>query len=200
MYSARTGHLPPTPTCVAFADAFARGAHILEVGCGSGRDAAYFLSKGLVVTAFDGSTAMVEQARARTEGLVSCTTWDMTQHHWPWQGQMDGIWASASLLHLPRAEMFPVWQSMQKALSPEGPGRVCITLKQGQGEGYDAEGRFFTYYDPAQLLELAQRSGLFATCEVRASTLDQLGRANTEWLELHGMMFPLALQNAPGYG
>lgn len=30
------------------------GGHILDVGCGSGRDAKYFIDKGYQVTAFDG--------------------------------------------------------------------------------------------------------------------------------------------------
>jgi len=43
---------------------------VIEVGCGSGRDAAWLTSQGYAVTAFDGSAALVGQARERHPGLA----------------------------------------------------------------------------------------------------------------------------------
>jgi SAM-dependent methyltransferase len=42
------------------------GAHILDAGCGSGRDTKAFLQRGYVVTAFDGSPQMADFASKYT--------------------------------------------------------------------------------------------------------------------------------------
>ena len=54
----------------AIQEAFIRqlhpGAHILDLGCGSGRDSKLFLSKGFAVTPVDGSAEMCTSAKANT--------------------------------------------------------------------------------------------------------------------------------------
>jgi ubiquinone/menaquinone biosynthesis C-methylase UbiE len=44
---------------------FPRGEHILDIGCGTGEDAAHLASRGVLVEAIDASAAMIEQARRR---------------------------------------------------------------------------------------------------------------------------------------
>ncbi|WP_085065632.1 class I SAM-dependent methyltransferase [Rickettsia peacockii] len=44
----------------AFTSYLPEQAHILDAGCGVGRDTKYFLSQRYQVTAFDGSTEMVK--------------------------------------------------------------------------------------------------------------------------------------------
>ncbi|MFV9835043.1 MAG: class I SAM-dependent methyltransferase [Rickettsia aeschlimannii] len=50
----------------AFTSYLPEQAHILDAGCGVGRDTKYFLSQGYQVTAFDGSTEMVKLATKET--------------------------------------------------------------------------------------------------------------------------------------
>ena len=49
-----------------FLERIEKGAHILDAGCGSGRDTKYFLEQGYKVTAFDGSHAMAQLASELT--------------------------------------------------------------------------------------------------------------------------------------
>ncbi len=44
---------------------FPRGAHLLDLGCGTGIDAAYLAERGYRITAIDAASAMVAQTRGR---------------------------------------------------------------------------------------------------------------------------------------
>ena len=79
----------------------ADGGHILDAGCGSGRDALYFHGHGYRVTAFDASQAITALARQKTGLPVEHRSFlDVEELH-----AYDGIWACASLLHLPASEV-----------------------------------------------------------------------------------------------
>ena len=93
-----------------------KGARILDAGCGSGRDSKYFLSQGYEVEAFDGSLELVKLARQFTGLLV---------HHKRFEDVVerevfDGIWASASLLHIPQDALLSVLEKLKAALRPGG--------------------------------------------------------------------------------
>jgi 2-polyprenyl-3-methyl-5-hydroxy-6-metoxy-1,4-benzoquinol methylase len=90
-----------TPLYGRFLPLLADGAAILDAGCGSGRDALAFAMLGYSVTAFDASPALVALAENHSGRAVHCLRFqDIT-----WQAQFDGIWACASLLHVPTAEL-----------------------------------------------------------------------------------------------
>ncbi|WP_034841613.1 class I SAM-dependent methyltransferase, partial [Endozoicomonas numazuensis] len=77
-------------------------AHILDAGCGSGRDALVFLKKGYQVTEFDGSPSLAERASELTGLVIQCSLFEeFTSDH-----RFDGIWACASLLY--GSQSFPV--------------------------------------------------------------------------------------------
>lgn len=76
-------------------------ARILDAGCGSGRDIKYFLSKGYQVDAFDGSKEMAKLATEYTGIRVINSTFDSFRS----KEKYNGIWACASLVHIPRKEI-----------------------------------------------------------------------------------------------
>ena len=58
-------------------------SHILDAGCGSGRDAAYFKQRGFTVSAFDASQQLVKLASATLQQEVELKTfeqWDAQDH------------------------------------------------------------------------------------------------------------------------
>lgn len=91
-------------------------AHILDAGCGSGRDSRYFLDQGYQVSAFDASTAMIELASRLTGLEITHQTFQEMKG----EAIFDGIWAQASLLHVPYEETPDVYSKINHALKPGG--------------------------------------------------------------------------------
>src|SRR4051812_22250749 len=79
------------------------GAHILDAGCGSGRDSAVFRASGFKVTAIDASPQMVRSASKMGINAKIMTFQEMT-----FDCEFDAIWACASLVHVPKAEILDV--------------------------------------------------------------------------------------------
>jgi SAM-dependent methyltransferase len=103
LYAPFLGMLPPE-------------AHILDAGCGAGRDSLYFLQRGYQVTAFDASTELVSLAASFTGLPVRHQRFQEFQD----QQAYDGIWACASLLHVSRDDMPDVLARLTRALKLGG--------------------------------------------------------------------------------
>ena len=91
-------------------------AHILDFGCGSGRDTKYFLEKGYHVDAIDGSKELCRIASKYTGIKVK----QMLFQELAEQEKYDGIWACSSILHLPKNELKIVFGKMLTALKEKG--------------------------------------------------------------------------------
>ncbi len=151
---------------------------VLDAGCGAGRDAAHLAASGRQVTGLDISSALLAQARraAPAARLVHASVYGMP---FP-DGCFDGVWSAAVLLHLPKDRAGAAMQEMSRVLAPGG--RMLVAVKQGEGERME-DGqfgpRFFAYYQPAELQELASGAGL------RATGLNSRSAAGTQWACLH---------------
>ena len=80
-------------------------SRILDAGCGAGRDTAAFLRLGYQVEAFDASAKLVEIAQRVTGIAVQHSTFLNFSSAQPFAG----IWACASLLHVPASSMSAKW-------------------------------------------------------------------------------------------
>lgn len=151
------------------------GGHILDAGCGSGRDAKVFKERGYRVTAFDAAPALATLAEAHLEQPVAVLRFqDMV-----WEDTFDGIWACASLLHVPAAELSDVFHRMVRAIKPHGV--LYASFKYGHGER-EQDGRRFTDMDEIGLADLLQQVGEFHELETWVSTDRRPGRNNERWL------------------
>jgi SAM-dependent methyltransferase len=124
------------------------GAHILDAGCGAGRDVRAFLDTGFRVTAFDASEEMCHSARNLSQGRAdirhcSFETFD------PSGVTFDAIWAMASLVHLPSVQIAPTISRLAGYLAPYG--RLYTSLKEGVGEEQDAKGRHMSFLSQSAL-------------------------------------------------
>ena len=136
-------------------------ARLLDVGCGSGRDALAFQGLGHAVVAIDASLGMVEQARlAGVQDVrhLAVEQMDFCQ-------AFDGIWACASLLHLTDADWAHALAGVERALVPGGV--VFLSLKHVTS-GRDAHGRWFQGATPQGLLD-----------HLRAAHLDPIEQVET---------------------
>ena len=113
------------------------GGSILDFGCGSGRDTKAFLDLGFSVEATDGSEELCTLASAYTGIKVR----QMLFNELNVIERYDGIWACASVLHLPREELSDVIRRMETAL--KAGGVLYASFKYGTFEGM-RNGRYFT--------------------------------------------------------
>ena len=91
-------------------------ACLLDLGCGSGRDTKAFLELGYSVDAMDGSEELCRRAGAFTGIEVKCILFQDLEE----KEKYDGIWACASLLHLPRKDLSEVFRKVRDALRQGG--------------------------------------------------------------------------------
>ena len=115
---------------------------ILDVGCGSGRDSNYFAKQGYEVTAIDASAELIQWAEQHH--MSSRITWvhlDFSSiEKQAWENKFTGIWACASLLHVPFLELPFIINSLLETLADEGV--MYLSFKYGKVERVDEE-RFF---------------------------------------------------------
>ena len=104
------------------------GGLILDAGCGSGRDSKYFLEHGYRVVAMDASEEICRLASEYLGQAVECRRFEEITE----KEIYDGIWACASLLHVPYAELPETIAKLGEALVD---GSVLYaSFKYGKGE------------------------------------------------------------------
>jgi SAM-dependent methyltransferase len=153
------------------------GGRILDAGCGSGRDAAAFLAAGFRVDAYDASAALVERASAGLGIAVPV----LRHQEFERPNTYDGIFAFATLLHLSRAELPDVFARFHRALRQGGV--LACSLKVGERDGPDADGRWHTYFTPGSFREFAARETPFRDLDLRIAP-DAL-RPGLVWIDAH---------------
>jgi 2-polyprenyl-3-methyl-5-hydroxy-6-metoxy-1,4-benzoquinol methylase len=105
-----------TEWCQPFAALLSPHAHILDAGCGAGYASQYFLQQGYRVTAFDASEPLVQFATQ----LIQQPVYHLKYEEIDFESQFEGIWACASLLHVPRLHMAQVIHKLAVALKDNG--------------------------------------------------------------------------------
>lgn len=113
------------------------GARILDCGCGSGRDSKYFIDNGYEVVAIDGSEKLCKKAAELTGLDVKNILFQDIDYN----DEFDGIWACASLLHVPIEELPDVLKKLTIAL--KDCGVLYVSFKLGDFKG-ERNGRYFT--------------------------------------------------------
>jgi len=94
------------------------GPHtVLDFGCGPGRDLATFKSLGHHPIGLEGSVRFCEMARA----FSGCEVWnqDFLQLDLP-PLSLDGVFANATIFHVPKQELPRVLVELNAALKPRG--------------------------------------------------------------------------------
>ncbi len=162
-------------------DRFARylppGALILDFGSGSGRDTKAFLASGFRVDATDGSEELCREASAFT---------GITVQHMLFQDlntvdTYDGIWACASILHLPKQDLIDVLYKICRALKTGGI--FYTSFKYGTDEGVRG-GRYFTDFTPETLHDLLQQFPELVPLETWITQDVRPGREEERWTNI----------------
>jgi SAM-dependent methyltransferase len=135
------------------------GGRVLDVGCGPGWETAEFASRGFDSVGVDLSPAFLARAAAR-DGPVGVVRADMRTLPVA-SDAVDGVWALASLLHVPREDVDDALAEFARVCRPEGS--LCCAVKTGDGEyeaaTYDDDDRRFTLYEPAAFASRVEAAG-----------------------------------------
>jgi SAM-dependent methyltransferase len=154
-YAAATLRAPMERFIKRFSQGLPPSARVADLGCGGGRDLRLLRERGLDPIGLDSAEGLAVLARQYSGASV--VVGDLRSL--PFGANVfDGIWASASLLHLRRAHMSAALTEIFRVM--RAGGVFFGSVKSGKGETQDADGRWFTYYDVQEWTELLGQAGL----------------------------------------
>ena len=115
---------------------------ILDFGCGPGRDLKAFAAQGHLAIGIEGAARFAEMARAWS----GCEVWqqDFLRLALP-AGRFDGVFANASLFHVPAQELPRVLRELHATLKPRGV--LFSSNPRGSNEEGWNGGRYGAYHD-----------------------------------------------------
>lgn len=136
-----------------------RGARVLDLGCGGGQDAQVLRRKGYRVVGMDLTAAFLRVAREELPLLLLVRA-DMREL--PFRAaSFDGVWAAASLIHLPKADATRVLRALRQLAKPGAT--LAATLTYGTKSGLLANGwmpgRYFARWKKDELARALRRAG-----------------------------------------
>lgn len=178
-----------TQTIAGFVKNIRVGGEILDVGCGSGRDSKYFLELGYKVTAFDASKEIANIASDKINHPVL----HLQVQEMNWENKFDGVWAMASLLHLPKDE---IPNAIQKCITSlkEG-GTFFASFKSGEGESFDNKGRYFSYFSIEELNTIMETFPEIDKFKVTYSGTEDALKRDVTWINISATKKPELVLN-----
>ena len=151
------------------------GDRILDFGCGSGRDTAYFREKGFLVDPTDGSSEMCRLASQYLGTPVTCMEFNGLDA----DAVYDGIYASASIMHLEYDRLLEVFPKMIRAMKP---GAVLYAnFKYGDQDGYLGK-RYYTYMTEDRFAAMLERFPELETVRTGIFGNEHPGQPDFRWL------------------
>lgn len=174
-YYEATVNADMSDACDRFLKYVIQGGRILDAGCGSGRDSLYFIRRGYDVVSIDGSQEMVEFS-SRLTGQKAL---QLKFEEIDFRNEFDGVWACASLLHVPKSEIKNVLRKLVTSLK-EG-GILYASFKHGKHEILRDQ-RLFNSYDEDGLKRLLQSVPELELINIWETKDVRPGREEESWI------------------
>jgi SAM-dependent methyltransferase len=152
------------------------GGHILDLGCGSGRDTRAFLAAGYQVTAMDPSPGMAQEASCRVGIPVAVARAEQLEE----RDRYDGVWACASLLHVDEQRLDDVLRRIATALRPRGV--LYVSFKYGSGPRIARDGRYFHDLTDTQLERRLASVPVFEPLQLWLTNDVRMDRPHERWV------------------
>ena len=168
-----------------FPTAFVQGARVLDIGCGSGRDASRLLAKGYDAYGVEPSAGLRAAAITKHSDLAGrIVDGTLPDIGLPFGGGFDGILCCAVLMHVPDSQLFDAALNIRALLKQHGRLLISLPLSRGEvlADQRDASGRLFAAYTPEEITLLFERLGFHAIG--RWDNSDALARTGTTWYTL----------------
>ncbi len=160
-FADKLDQLPETQQLDEFLSMVAKGCSVLDLGCGSGRDAEYLSKNGLVVSGIDLSEGLISEAKTRRPN-IDFRAMDIADLQFP-DSHFDGVWSKLTILHVDRKDLLIVLQGCLRVLKTGCP--LMIETKAGSGEALETisfsenDSRLFVYYELTELKDLLTKAG-----------------------------------------
>lgn len=145
-----------------FSEKLEEGSFILDIGSGGGRDAKFLSDKNFKVTGIDNSTEMLRSAESNAP-KATFMEMDFEDLKFP-DNSFDGIWANASLHHVPKINLPATLEKIYQILKNDG--LFFIKIKQGESDGIRENEKFgekiqrwFSYYKKDEVADILEKIG-----------------------------------------
>lgn len=171
----------------AFHDAMRRelsqGTRLLEIGCGSGRDAAKALADGYDVIALDGSKNLLleipklhpELVGRLVHGILPCSL-DFSDE------EFDGFYSVACFMHFNETELGLILKEVSRVLKVGGKGLISVPACRPDvtDKGVDIHNRVFHLRETQAWIDIFNGGGFEA--KAGPPEPDKLGREGVWWV------------------
>lgn len=124
------------------------GKKILDIGCGSGDHAQWFVKQGLDVIGIDISKKLLSYAK---EKMVDARYMDVENMSFE-KESFDGVWAVTSLIHIKKENLAKVLSDIYSLLKTNGI--FYVSFIGGEGQKHIKDGRFFAFYSYEELTNI----------------------------------------------
>ena len=144
-----------------FMDLLTFKSKILDLGCGPGHHSKVFSENNFDVTGIDLSSEMINIAKREIK-TANFRIMDISSLSFL-DNSFNGIWASASLLHIPKDELSSILIKLHSILTDKGV--LYLSLKKGfgseiiQDERYRNVDKFYVFYQPEEINNILTNVG-----------------------------------------
>lgn len=159
------------------------GARLLEIGCGSGRDAARAVADGFKVTALDGAENLLNEAARLHPELAGSLHHLLLPAKLPFaDASFDGFFSVACLMHFNDNEIGQIISEAARVTAAGGSGLVSVPAGRNDIDagGLDQHGRVFNVMPADSWVSLFRQHGF--TAEPGPVEPDSLGRPGISWI------------------
>jgi len=152
---------------------------LLEIGCGSGRDANFLQNNGYKIIAIDGSKEMITEAKRyhpELTGKLKTVIIPDQLHFEP--SSFDGVYSIATLMHLNQDEIDQTLEKIAMILKANGKFLFSVPLQRDDvdDQGKDNKGRYFTSMHELEWIRCCEEYALkFKYSEITDDGLDRNG-------------------------
>lgn len=149
------------PEILDFAGSIEKNGKILDLGCGPGHHSKYFKDLGFKVTGIDLSQNMISIAKENFKN-IDFKVMDIYNLKFD-SNTFNGIWASASLLHIEKSNIKEVLIKLKDILTVNGT--IYISLKIGDTEEmiiddrYNNNPKFYSFFQTDEIKKILKEVG-----------------------------------------
>ncbi len=160
-------------------NAFPSKSYLLEIGCGSGRDAGFMYQNGYDVLAIDGSIEMIVEAkRCHPELAGKLEVVKIPDELCFESASFDGVYCIATLMHLEKDMIDQTIEKVAMILKTGGKFFFSVSIQRDDVDhkGKDEKGRHFTTMTELEWVKCCEKHGLLLVhSEITADGLDRDG-------------------------